>query len=134
MKRVIVFPVLILMGVILACFSTKAKSTTIPSEDDPPIVLQERDPTVDPNSPRSPAIVPISCSFYSMTESLCFSFLFPMGDVTITLTEAIAGIVSTDEYSTSSCYVAIPVPGPGTYDISILLESGTEYTGQFVYL
>ena len=55
-----------------------------------------------------------------------------MGDVTITLTEVSAGVVSTDDYSTSTCFVSIPVPGPGTYGISVLLESGTEYIGQFV--
>lgn len=134
MKRVIVFPVLILVGVLLACFSTKAKSTSIPTEDDPPIVLQESEPMIDPNSPRSPALIPVSCHFNTAEGSLDFSFLFPMGDVTITLTEVVAGVVSSDDYSTSSCFVAVPVPGPGTYDISVVLESGTEYIGQFIYL
>lgn len=133
MKRVYLFPVLIQIGILLACFSTKAEAVSISTEDDPPIVLQESEPAVDPNSPRAPVLIPVSCYFNSVTESLFFYFLFPMGDVIITLTEAIAGVVSTDDYSTSSCFVAVPVPGPGTYEISILLESGTEYTGQFVY-
>ena len=133
MKRVYLFPVLILIGILLAYFSTKAGAVSVPVEDDPPIVLQESEPAVDPNSPRAPVLIPVSCCFNSVTESLFFYFLFPMGDVTITLTEAVAGVVSTDDYSTSSCFVAIPVPGPGTYDISVMLESGIEYTGQFVY-
>lgn len=132
MKKVNLFPVLILIGVLLACLSTKANPKPLFTEDDPPIVLQERDPTVDPNSPRSPALIPITCYFDSISESLSFYFLFPMGDVTITLTEAYAGVVSEDDYSTSSCFVSVSVPGPGTYSISILLESGTEYTGQFI--
>lgn len=133
MKRVNLFPAVILIGFLLACFPTKAKTFPISAEDDPPVVLQESEPAVDPNSPRSPALIPINCYFSSATESLNFYFFFPMGDVTITLTEAIAGVVSTDDYSTSSCFVAVPVPGPGTYGISIVLESGMEYTGHFVY-
>lgn len=133
MKKESLFPVLILIGILLACFSTSTRAVPVSAEDDPPIVLQEGDPLVDPNAPRTPVAVPISCFFNSTSESLCFYFLFPMGDVTITLTEASLGVVSTDDYSTSSCFVAVPVPGPGTYSISVLLESGTEYTGQFVY-
>lgn len=127
------FPLLVLVGLTLACFSTKAKTTVSCADDYPPVVLQESEQMVDPNSPRSPALIPVSCYFNSVAESLYFNFLFPMGDVTITLTEASVGVVSTDDYSTSSCFVAVPVPGYGTYDISILLESGTEYIGQFVY-
>ena len=93
MKKVNLFPVLILIGVLLACLSTKARPMPVFTEDDPPIVLQERDPTVDPNSPRSPALIPITCYFDSVSESLRFYFLFPIGDVTITLTEASAGVV-----------------------------------------
>ena len=134
MKKVNLFPVLILIGVLLACLSTKARNVPVSAEDYPPVVLQETEPSVDPNSPRAPALVPISCYFNSLIENLCFSFLFPMGDVTITLTEAFSGVVSTDDYSTSSCFVEVPIPGPGTYNISVQLEAGTEYTGQFVYL
>jgi hypothetical protein len=133
MKRVSLFSVFILIGVLLACFSTKAKAMYGYEQDNPPIVLQESESTVDPNSPRSPTLVPITCYFNSISEVLNFNFIFPMGDVTITLTEASAGVVSTNDYSTSSCFVAVPVPGPGTFSISVLLDSGTEYTGQFVY-
>lgn len=133
MKKVNLFPVLILIGVLLACLSTKANPKPVFTEDDPPIVLQERDPTVDPNSPRSPALIPITCYFDSVSESLSFYFLFAMGDVTITLTEASVGVVSEDDYSTSSCFVSVSVPAPGTYSICVLLESGTEYTGLFVH-
>ena len=57
-----------------------------------------------------------------------------MGDVTITLTEASNGVVSTDDYSTSTCSVVVPVPTQGSFEISIVLESGTEFVGQFDYL
>lgn len=104
-----------------------------PGDDPIPIKIEESQP--DPDDPnRAPAIIPVNCCFNYASGILYFSFLFPMNDVTITLTEAVAGVVSTDDYSTSSCFVAVPVPGPGMYDISILLESETEYTGQFVYL
>lgn len=134
MKKRIVTSILVLVGLVLACLSTRAGTTNSFRTQEVvviPLVLEE--PPVDPNAPRTPALIPISCSFDVQSGNLNFLFLFPMGDVTITLTEASAGVVSVDDYSTSSCFVAIPVPGPGTYDISILLESGTEYTGQFVY-
>ena len=134
MKKRIVTSILVLVGLVLACLSTRAGTTNSFRTQEVvviPLVLEE--PPVDPNAPRTPALIPISCSFDVQSGNLKFLFLFPMGDVTITLTEASAGVVSVDDYSTSSCFVAIPVPGPGTYDISILLESGTEYTGQFVY-
>lgn len=134
MKKVNLFPVLVLIGVLLACLSTKAKQKPLFTEDNPPIILQESEPTVDPDSPRSPALIPITCFFDSVSECLSFYFLFPMGDVTITLTEASVGVVGEDDYSTSSCFVSVSVPAPGTYSISVLLESGTEYTGQFIYL
>ena len=134
MKRINLFPVLILMGFLLACFPTKAEVPTLSrcgENRDIPIV--KKDECYPPTTPRAPVVSPISCSFDSVSEVLSFSFLFPMGDVTITLTEAVAGVVSTDNYSTASCFVAIPISSPGTYDISILLESGTEYVGQFDY-
>ena len=117
----------------LLCHSAKARVTSMSDGGSFPVVLQETMPIVDPNSPRMPSMLPLSCVFDSILGNLNFIFLFPMGDVTITLTEASAGVVSTDDYSTASCFVAVQVPGPGTYSISVLLESGTEYTGQFVY-
>lgn len=115
--------------------SLAANAVQAPSYDGyyPPVVLQESMPVVDPNSPRTPSVLPLSCSFDSLTGNLHFDFLFPLGDVTITLTEALVGVVSTDDYSTSTCSIIVPVPGQGTYEINILLESGAEYTGYFVY-
>ena len=134
MKKRIVISILVLVGLVLACFSTRAGlRESFNAQSYVPIPLLQEEPPVDPNAPRTPALIPISCSFDVQNENLNFLCLFPMGDVTITLTEASEGVVSADDYSTSSCFVAVPVPGPGTYDISILLESGTEYTGQFVY-
>lgn len=128
-------PILVLLGLLFACFSTKVNAEGLPSDvkDELTIPIRAGNPPIDPNSPRTSAIIPVSCSFNDATGYLFFSFLFPMGDVTITLTEAVAGVLSIDDYSTSSCFVTVPVPGPGTYEISILLESGTEYTGQFAY-
>ena len=127
---------LALMGLSLTCFSTKAgtvKQTTLVQQTGTVIVIAETGPTVDPNSPRTPSVIPCSCVFYEITETLCFSFLYNVGDVTITLSEESAGIVSSNEYSSSTGFVSIPVPGSGSYIISILLESGKEYTGHFVY-
>ena len=133
MKRYLI-PILVLAGLVLACFSTKAGScNSSVSQYNEVIPLMMGGPAVDPNSPRIPSVVPISCSFNSQEESLSFIFLFPMGDITISLTEASLGVVSTNGYSTSSCFVEIHVPGPGTYEITVVLESGSEYTGQFMY-
>ena len=134
MKKRIVTSILVLVGLVLACLSTRAGTTNSFRAQEVvviPLVLEE--PPVDPNAPRTPALIPISCSFDVQSGNLNFLFLFPMGDVTITLTEASEGVVSVDDYSTSSGFVAIPVPGSGTYQISIVLESGTKYSGQFVY-
>lgn len=136
MNKRIVISMLALIGLSLACFSTRAeKNSIIPSlqnEHPVPLYAGTSNP-IDPNSPRAPVEIPISCYLNELTESLCFVFAYPMGNVTITLTEASAGVVSTDDYSSSSCFVAVPVPGPGTYEITILLASGIEYTGQFEY-
>lgn len=131
-----VIQTLILVGLMLTCFSTKAKTVggIASTSEVYAVPLMAGNPAVDPNSPRTPAVLPLSCSFDNLTGNLHFDFLFPMGDVTITLTEVEAGIVSTDDYSTSTCSVVVPVPYQGTYEISIVLDSGTEYTGQFEYL
>lgn len=133
MNRLTLLPAFILVGIML--LSPAANAVQAPSYDGyyPPVVLQESMPVVDPNSPRTPSVLPLSCSFDSLTGNLHFDFLFPMGDVTITLSEETAGVVSTDEYSSSTCSIVVPVPAYGTYEISILLESGAEYTGYFVY-
>lgn len=134
MKRSLIVPTFILVGIMLACFSTKAGTFMSPSEEgEIPVELRASGPIVDPNSPRAPMQIPVSCLFDEASESLYFLFLFPMGDVTITLTEASAGVVSTDEYSTASCLVSIPVPASGAYEITLVLESGAEYIGQFNY-
>ena len=128
---------LVLVGLTLTCLSTRAgevTQTAIGQQDGVVVWIAETGPSVDPNSPRTPSVIPCSCIFYDTTETLCFTFFFPVGDVTITLTEESAGVVSSNDYSTSSGFVNIPVPSPGNYEICILLESGTEYTGQFVNL
>lgn len=116
----------------LACFSTKARVPSL-DPDEIPVILTEIVDPFDPNAPRTPVLVPISCSLDSNNDELNFTFLFPMGDVAITLTEATAGVVSSNDYSTSLGLVTIPVPYTGTYDISIVLTSGVEYIGSFVY-
>ena len=124
-----------LIGIIVSGLPTKASTNVTPLSDPDaiPLVLKEQEPLVDPNAPRTPAHIPVLCSLDDATGYLYFTFLFPMGDVTITLTEASAGVVSSDEYSTASCLVSIPVPASGTYEITLVLESGAEYVGSFVY-
>lgn len=126
---------LTLIGLSLACLSARAEISEEKSDDGVyvPVVLKDSTPVTDPNYPRTPVLIPVGCYFDCVSSNLCFSFIYPMGNVTITVTEESSGVVSMDEYPTSSLFVAVPVSGPGTYDISILLESGTEYTGQFVY-
>ena len=127
---------IILIGLSLAGYSSKvsASPSMAPCLGNPIlVVLEEQHPVTDPNNPRSPSVLPISCVFSDNSETLYFTFLFPMGDVTITLTEDSAGVVSSDEYSTASCLVSIPVPGSGSYEITLVLESGAELSGQFVY-
>lgn len=126
---------MILAGLSLVCSSARANEpiqSIIRESHEIPIRTHDEG-SFPPGTPRTPSIIPISCYFDDVAGYLCFSFLFPMGDVTITLTEAIAGVVSTDEYSTSSCSVVVLVPSQGTYEVSIVLESGTEYEGQFIY-
>ena len=127
---------IILIGLSLAGYPSKVSAfpNTAPCLDNPIlVVLEEQHPVTDPNNPRSSSMLPVSCVFSDNSETLYFSFLFPMGDVTITLTEASAGVVSSDEYSTASCLVSIPVPASGAYEITLVLESGAEYIGQFNY-
>lgn len=116
----------------MACLSTRARTTLCVStvKDSIPIVLKGDETVIDPNYPRSP-VLDITCSFDNTTGNLYFTFFYSLGDVTITLTEAIAGVVSSDEYSSSLGQAIVPVPGPGTYEISVLLASGEEYVGQF---
>lgn len=121
---------LVLLGLMLACFSTKAEKV-VPSQDEYVIELCAGNTPIDPNSPRAPGLIPISCYYSEATGNLCFIFDHSLGDVTITVTEVYLGVVSMDDYSTSSLFVSIPVSGPGTFDISILIAMGTEYTGQF---
>lgn len=121
------------MGVMLACFSTKASVPSSDPEGETTVVLQEGNEPVDPDAPRTPSILPLSCSLDSINGVLHFTFLFPMGDVTITLTESVAGEVSSDDYSTSLGFVTVPVPAQGTYDVSIVVDNtGVEYIGSFV--
>lgn len=114
---------------VLACFSTKVEAIPSNAKDEHPIELWAGNPPFDPNAPRSP--LPVSCYFNDVSENLYFTFLSSIGDVTITLSEANAGVVSCDDYPSSLGQAIVPVPGPGTYEISVLLASGEEYVGQF---
>lgn len=124
---------LALIGLSLACISTRAETKEVRGNDGVyiPIVLKEGIPVTDPNYPRTPILIPFDCYFDCVSSNLCFSFFYPMGNVTITVTEESSGVVSMDEYPTSSLFVAVPISGPGIFEVSILLASGTEYTGQF---
>lgn len=123
---------LALIGLSLACFSTRAGSLfSFGSAKDEVIPLKIETTAVDPNSPRAPIEIPIYCYYSEGTGCLCFEFDYSMGNVTITVTEESSGVVSMDEYPTSSLFVAVPISGPGIFEVSILLASGTEYTGQF---
>ena len=134
MKRLTIIPTLILIGIMLACLPTKAEIySPLNSSQTENIPLTSEHTSADPDSPRAPMLIPISCYFDVVSGNLSFVFAFPMGDVTITLTEASAGVVSTGDYSSSSSFISVPVPGSGTYTISLILESGEEYTGQFAY-
>ncbi len=133
MKRIVIFPAVILIGIMLACFSTKASVPSLDPDDTVIVVITESGDPFDPDAPRTPSILPLSCSLDTINGVLHFTFLFPMGDVTITLTEAIAGEVSSDDYSTSLGFVTVPVPAQGTYDVSIVVDNtGVEYIGSFV--
>lgn len=121
------------MGLVLTCFSATAENSQSKQTEERVIELLAQTQPFDPNAPRIPALIPVTCTLNIMSGDLHFSFLFPMGDVTITLTEASVGVVSSDEYSTASCLVSIPVPASGAYEITLVLESGAEYIGQFNY-
>lgn len=133
MKRIVILPAVILISIMLACYSTKA---SVPSSDPDGtviVVITEPDDPFDPDAPRSPSVIPLSCSLDTINGELHFTFLLPMGDVTITLTEAVAGEVSSDDYSTSLGFVTVPVPAQGSYDVSIVVDNtGVEYIGSFV--
>lgn len=133
MKRIVILPAVILIGIMLACFSTKASVPSLDPDDGTPVVLSKLGDLYDPDAPRTPSILPLSCSLDSINGVLHFTFLFPMGDVTITLTESVAGEVSSDDYSTSLGFVTVPVPAQGTYEINIVVDNiGAEYIGSFV--
>ena len=57
MRSVKRIPVLLLVVILLACISTKVKAVSVSTEYDPPIVLQESEPAVDPNSPDRKSVV-----------------------------------------------------------------------------
>ena len=133
MTKSTLISILVLMGLVLTCFSATAENSQSKQTEERVIELLAQTQPFDPNAPRIPALIPVTCALNIMSGDLHFSFLFPMGDVTITLTEASAGVVSTDEYSTASCLVSIPVPASGAYEITLVLESGAEYIGQFNY-
>ena len=133
MTKKTMIPILVLVGLVLACFSTAAENSQSLQTEERVVELCAQTQPFDPNAPRVPALIPITCSLNILSGTLHFTFLFPMGDVTITLTEVSAGVVSSDEYSTASCLVSIPVPASGTYEITLVLESGAEYAGSFVY-
>lgn len=125
---------LVILGLTLACFSTKAESLfSSRNTQDEVIPLIIENTGVDPHSPRAPAHIPIICYLDEFNGHICFSFSYPLGDVTIILTEAIAGVVSADEYSSSSGVVSVSIPEPGVYNISLIIESGAEYIGYFIY-
>ena len=130
-----VIPMLTLIGLSLACLSARAEISEEKSDDGVyvPVVLKESTPVTDPNYPRTPVLIPVGCYFDCVSSNLCFSFISPMGPVTITLTEASAGIISSDEYPTNLGFITVPIPSSGSYEINILLESGAKYTGQFIY-
>lgn len=130
MKSRLLFPALFLVGMVLACFSTKVEAIPSNAKDEHPIELWAGNPPFDPNAPRSP--LPVSCYFNDVSENLYFTFLSSIGDVTITLSEANAGVVSCDDYPSSLGQVIVPVPMNGTYEINVLLPSGEVYSGTFV--
>ena len=133
MKRINNLLTLFLCGIVLGCFPTKAMGPSICRlEDGEEIPLVREDEYYLPDAPRT-SDVPVSCDFDENNENLYFSFLFPMGEVTITLTEYSVGIVSSDDYVTSSWPVVVPVPGPGNYNITVQVEPGIEYSGHFMY-
>lgn len=130
MKRKTIVTALALLGVMLACPPTIARSECFDRADGDVIPVKVSIPSIDPESPRSPIMIPVSVFLDTSAGTLNLYFLFPVGDITITLTEISTGAVSSGSYSTSLCCVSVPVV-LGTYEFSILLDNGVEYVGQF---
>ena len=130
MKKKVVVSALVLVGMMLTYTSTIARSEYDDRTDGDVIPVKISIPSVDPEAPRAPVLIPVSGLLDTSADILYLYFLYPMGDVTITLTETSTGFVTSDSYSTSLGYVSVPVVS-GTYEFSILLDTGVEYVGFF---
>lgn len=81
------------------------------------------------DTPRSPELAPVQCLL--IDGDLYFSFVSDLGNVTITVSESILGVVQQTIVDSSMLSAIIPFPtGPGYYTITITLSSGAVYYGQ----
>ena len=81
--------------------------------------------------PRSPAVVPISCSFSSQLNCLIISSSSIEIDVDVLIINSTSGSISNEEIYVSGVPSVLPLSGPGDYSVTIALSTGVTYRGYF---
>ena len=94
------------------------------------IIKKERPMVPDEVRPRTPVVIPITCTYNDGT--LHFTFLENLGEMEITVTHSSMGIVSVSEYDSAYGSVVVPVASEsGSYLIEIVTETGECYYGEY---
>lgn len=114
-------------------FATQKDKTSFKDDGDDVIEIDVNytPPVTGPK--RSPAIVPISATYYVALSYIEVSFLYNMGDISIVLTDLASNSTMVYNSDTSIGTVFIPFnSGSGVYSIEFITSSGETYSGVFI--
>ena len=124
------FAFFLLLSVSLFSMS-KDKSTFNPDDDDViEIDVNYTPPVTGPK--RTPAVIPISATYYATFSCIEVCFLYNIGDVDIVITNITSG--SSSFYNIHSFIGSVVIPfyyDYGSYCIEFSTESGAVYSGLF---
>lgn len=122
------FAFFLLLSVSLFSMS-KEKSTFNPDDDDViEIDVNYTPPVTGPK--RTPAVIPISATYYASFSCIEVCFLYNIGDVDIVITNLTTGSTSSINASSSVGRIYIPFNySSGSFSIDFYASNGSSYCG-----
>lgn len=96
------------------------------------IVIVSKKPYEDKNVFRAPAFIPIAAEYSYRYASIYVYFAYEVGVVNVEISNLNTGETVSETIDSGFDSHVIPISGsPGAYCLSFVLESGSEYYGEF---
>lgn len=119
--------------IMVYCCCLAAITINAQNGSDQVVVFEIEKDHIDTPIYRAPAIVPVQGYYVSFINTLYLSFIYDMGNVTVTIENIVTGESLSESIPTESGLQAIPLgANNGLYVITIIVPGGQQYTAELL--